>query len=136
MFSPDGKWLAYTSKESGREEVYVRPFPGSEPKWQISTGGGSLPTWSRTKPELFFGADGRIMVTTFTVDGPTFHSTEPRLWSEGRYQTRGPNRMFDLHPDGERVALAPAPQSPDNPKQDHVFLVLNFFQELRRGAPQ
>ena len=134
MFSPDGKWLAYSSKESGREEVYVRPFPASEPKWQISTGGGNLPTWSHTKPELFFGANGRIMVTTFTVEGLTFHAQEPRLWSEGRYQTRGANRMFDLHPDGERFALAPAPQVSDNPKQDHIFLILNYFQELRRAA--
>ena len=133
-FSPDGKWLAYSSKESGREEVYVRPFPGAEPKWQISTDGGTLPTWSRSKPELFFGANSRIMVTTYTVKGATFEAEKPQLWSEGRYQTRGANRMFDLHPDGQRFALAPAPQSSDSPKQDHVFLVLNFFQELRRAA--
>src|SRR5262249_27986342 len=49
MFSPDGRWLAYVSSESGQNEVYVRPFPGPGGKWQISTGGGSYPTWSRTK---------------------------------------------------------------------------------------
>ena len=136
VFSPDGKWLAYVSRESGREEIYVRPFPGPGPKWQVSTTGGNLPTWSRSKPELFFGANGRIMMTTFRVDGPTFHAGEPRVWSEGRYQTRGVNRMFDLHPDGERVALAPAPQARDTPKQDHVLLILNYFQELRRVAGQ
>jgi serine/threonine-protein kinase len=134
MFSPDGKWLAYVSKESGRGEIYVRPFPGPGPKWQISTAGGNLPTWSHTKPELFFGANGRIMTTTFTVEGGTFRAEEPRLWSEGRYQTRGENRMFDLHPDGERFALAPAPQLKDSAKQDHVFLILNYFDELRRVA--
>jgi eukaryotic-like serine/threonine-protein kinase len=134
MFSPDGRWLAYSSNESGRSEIYVRPFPGPGPKWQISTAGGILPTWSRAKLELFFGSNGRIMVTTYTVDGPTFHHEDPRPWSDGRYQTRGPTRMFDLHPDGERFALAPAPQAPDNPKQDHIFLILNYFQELRRVA--
>ena len=62
MFSPDGRWLAYSSNESGRHEVYVRPFPGPGAKWKISTGGGKLPTWSRTKPEIFYGLNGQIMV--------------------------------------------------------------------------
>ena len=62
MFSPDGRWLAYSSGESGRQEVHVRPFPGPGGTWQISTRGGMNPTWSRTKHELFYAADGQIMV--------------------------------------------------------------------------
>ena len=52
-FSPDGRWLAYASNESGRFEVYVRPFPSAEGKWQISTDGGTYPTWSPKRNELF-----------------------------------------------------------------------------------
>jgi hypothetical protein len=59
--------IAYSS--SGREEVYVRPFPGPGGKWQVSSGGGNLPTWSRTKGELFYGLNAQIMVAAFTVKG-------------------------------------------------------------------
>ena len=135
MFSPDGRWLAYMSAESGGIDVFVRPFPGPGGKWQISTGGGLKPTWSRTRHELFYGLNGQIMVAAFTADGDSFRAEKPRLWSEARYQTRGPNRMFDLHPDGERFALAPAAQTPIGAKQDKVVFIFNFFDELRRIAP-
>ncbi|MDO8679764.1 MAG: protein kinase [Acidobacteriota bacterium] len=135
MFSPDGRWLAYISNEFGRPEVYVRPFPGPGGKWQISTGGGSYPTWSQTKRELFYGTpNGQIMVAPYAVEGDSFRAEKPRLWSEGRHVVRGLTRMFDLHPDGERVALAPAAQT-SGVKQDHVTFLFNFFDELRRIAP-
>ena len=132
MFSPDGRWLAYASTDSGRPEVYVRPFPGPGGKWQISTDGGAQPTWSRTKSELFYGHLGVIMVAPFTVDGQSFRAEKPRPWSEGRYQPRGSNRMFDLHPDGNRFAVAPAAPTPDAAKRDKVVFI---FQLLRRVAP-
>ena len=135
MFSPDGRWLAYFSNETGRAEVCVRPFPGPGGQWQISTGGGILPTWSRTKQELFYGTfQGEIMVARFAVDGDSFRAEKPGLWSDGRYVTRGLNRMFDLHPDGDRFAFALATRTP-GAKQDHVALNFNFFDELRRLAP-
>src|SRR4029453_8678885 len=62
MFSPDGRWLAYASTESGQYEVYVRPFPGPGGKWQISTNGGVYPTWSRTRHELLYRNGQQIMV--------------------------------------------------------------------------
>jgi hypothetical protein len=62
VFSPDGKWVAYTSDEAGREEVYVQTFPASEGKWQISKGGGSRPRWQRDGKELLYlAADEKIM---------------------------------------------------------------------------
>ncbi len=135
VFSPDGRWLAYWSNETGRNEVYVRPFPGPGGKWQISTGGGTYPTWSRTKHELFYGtANGQIMVAPFTVEGGSFRAEKPRLWSDGHFGMRGPNRMFDLHPDGERFALLPAPQTQGS-RQDQVTFIFNFFDELRRPTP-
>jgi serine/threonine-protein kinase len=135
MFSPDGRWLAYSSNESGRDEVSVRPFPGPGGKWPISTGGGTFPTWSRTKHELFYGTpSGQIMVASYTMGGDSFRAEKPRPWSEGRYETRGPNRMFDLHPDGQRFATASTGQTP-GAKQDKVVFIFNFFDELRRIAP-
>ncbi len=135
MFSPDGRWLAYVSNETGRNEVYVRPFPGPGGKWQISTGGGFSPTWSRTRRELFYSTpNGQIMVASYAAEGDSFRSEKPRLWSDGRYDVRGPSRRFDLHPDGERVALAPVAQT-GGVKQDKLTFFFNFFEELRRIAP-
>jgi serine/threonine protein kinase/Tol biopolymer transport system component len=138
-FSPDGRWLAYQSNESGQYEVYVRPFPARDGKVRISTGSGVFPTWSRTRRELFYGtSDQRIMMVEYTVDGDAFHAEKPRLWSEARYKTRvGPfiPRSFDLHPDGDRFALAAIREAEPVLKQDRVVLISNFFDVLSRIAP-
>ncbi len=137
MFSPDGRWVAYQSNESGRYEVYVRPFPGPGGKWQVSTAGGLVPTWSRTRRELFYSAPGnRIMVATYTVDGDSFHAAKPSVWSETPFAPRPLlQRSFDLHPDGDRFALAAAPDAQNVVKLDKVVFIFNFFDELRRLAP-
>jgi len=68
QFSPDGHWLAYTSNESGRDDVYVRPFPDAGGKWQVSTGGGSQPRWRPDGKELFYVAtDGKLMAVPIDV---------------------------------------------------------------------
>ena len=135
VFSPDGRWLAYQSNESGQDAVYVRPFPGPGGKWQISTGVGFLPTWSRTRHELFYGTpDRQIMVASYSVEGDSFRADKPRLWSEARNMQRR-QRSFDLHPDGERFALAAVPETPTATKQDKLVFIFNFFDELRRIAP-
>jgi len=159
-FSPDGRWLAYQSNESGRFEVYVRPFisegselrrgagtsdsheaarmrtiPGPDGKWQVSTEGGHFPTWSRTRRELFYRTDDqRIMVARYAAEGDSFRAERPRVWSEGQLAFRMLARNFDLHPDGLRFAALRAPEAAEA-KQDHVVLILNFFDELRRVAP-
>lgn len=132
MFSPDGRWLAYSSNESGRFEVYVRPFPGPGTKSLISEGGGSYPTWSRSNQELYYGTPaGQIMSATYTTQGTTFGVERARPWADATYALRGPNRMFDLHPDGQRFAMAPA-QSPDMAERGHLSFIFNFPEELRR----
>ncbi len=132
MFSPDGRWVAYTSNESGRADVQVRPFPGPGGKSQISSDGGEHPTWSRTRQELFYGAaDGRIMIVPYAVAGDAFHAEKPRLWSEGRYGQQPGQRSFDLHPDGNRFVIRP---DVANVKQNHVTLIFNFGDELLRIA--
>ena len=135
MLSPDGRWIAYFSNETGRGEVYVRPFPGPGGKWQISTAGGFTPTWSRGRRELFYqGLDNRLMVASYTVEGDSFRADKPRLWSERPMNPRPRQRAYDLHPDGDRMALAARTDSPQG-KQDKVVFIFNFFDELRRLAP-
>jgi serine/threonine-protein kinase len=137
VFSPDGRWLAYLSNESGQAEVYVRPFPSPGGKWQISAGGGENPHWSRARHELFYSTpDLRIMVAPYSVEGDGFRVDVPRLWSEGHFmpRPRPPNADWDLHPDGTRVAIAPVQQD-HTTTQNKVVFVFQFFDELRRVAP-
>jgi serine/threonine protein kinase len=78
----------------------------------------------------------KIMVVPYVADNDTFTAEKPHLWSEGRFQTRGPNiRMFDLHPDGKRFVLALSEDMGLQGKQNHLTVVFNFFDELRRRAP-
>jgi serine/threonine-protein kinase len=135
-FSPDGHWLAYSSNETGRQEVYVRPFPGPGGKWQISAGGGASPTWSRTEPKLFYGTlNGEIMAASFKVEAGSFRPETPQLWAAEHFAWRGPNRPFDLHPDGKRFALMPAAQTLAGARPDHLTFIFNFFDQLRGIAP-
>jgi Tol biopolymer transport system component len=136
-FSPDGRWLAYRTNESGDFEVYVRPFPGPGGKWQVSTGGGDLPTWSHNGRELFYRtADNKIMVVTYTASGDSFHADKPQLWSPGQFTERGiGNYNFDLHPDGKRFAVLKAPGTEQAAPVDKVNFIFNFFDELRSKFP-
>ena len=134
-FSPDGRWLAYHSNESGRDEVYVRPFPPRDGKWLVSSGGGQWPTWSRAKRELLYQTlDNQIMAVPYTVEGDSFRREAPRLWTERRILRRPTLRSLDLHPDGERVAAAVATEGQAEDSQDKVVFIFNFFDELRRIA--
>jgi eukaryotic-like serine/threonine-protein kinase len=134
MFSPDGKWLAYQANDTGRFEIYVRPFPGPGGTWLISTAGGITPTWSRTRRELLYRSpENQLMVAAYTASDDSFRAEKPRLWAEGYIGPQTGQRSFDLHPDGERVAVAPELGSFDRP-QDRLVFILNFFDELRRMA--
>jgi Tol biopolymer transport system component len=134
VFSPDGRWIAYVGEETGRPEVFVQPFPAMNRRWQVSNAGGTLPTWSKAKPEIVYLHDGQLYAATVTVHGDAFAAEKPHPWAEGRVAFRGPSRMFDLHPDGNQVVLAPAPspRAIDNSRADKIVLVFNFFDELRR----
>jgi Tol biopolymer transport system component len=139
-FSPDGRWIAYTSAESRRLDVYVRPFPAGAPsgsgKWQISTGGGHYPVWSRNSRELFYETitpDNRIMVSTYTAKGDSFAADKPRPWSNTQIREPAGELNLDLAPDGKRFAVFPRPEATGEQKGSvHVTVLLNFFEELRR----
>ena len=138
-FSPDGRWLAYLSNESGRNELFVRPFPGPGGKWQVSTNGADDPAWSPKRKELLFvsPSDNRIMVAPYVAEGDSFRADKPSVWSTGQISARprSPSRDIDLHPDGERFAVASGSAEANGGKQDKVVFVFNFFDELRRIAP-
>jgi hypothetical protein len=134
-FSPDGRWLAYQSNESGTYEVYVRAFPppssGPVRKWQISNSGGTVPRWSRNGHELMYRSGDQIMAARYTVNGDTFVAEKPRVWIAKLGGTQ-----WDLAPDGKRVAVLTPVETADAPKQEHeVVFVEHFFDELRRRVP-
>ena len=103
-FSPDGRWMAYVSNESGTSEVYVRAFPppssGQGGKWQIPNSGGTVPRWSRTGHELMYQLGDQIMAASYTVKGDTFLADKPRVWI-----SRFGGTIWDLAPDGKRVVV-------------------------------
>ncbi|MGD1097706.1 MAG: protein kinase, partial [Bryobacteraceae bacterium] len=142
VFSPDGRYVAYFSNESGSYEVYVRPAPGPDGKpgpgkWQVSTAGGSYPEWSSNGRELFYrGLDNRIMVTDYIANAGAFSSRKPRVWSDRQIRPAGSFLNFALAPDGKRFAVFPMPEPTAEDKGPaHVTFLLNFFDELRRKVP-
>jgi serine/threonine protein kinase len=139
-FSPDGKWLAYFSDESGRFEIYVRPFPGPGAARNISVDGGIFPAWSSNGHELLFtelrGIDfGNIMVVDYRVSGDAFVAARPRAWNNAHYRRVGAMPVWALHPDGKRIAMFPPEAAAENAGGPRFGFLVNFFDELRRRAP-
>jgi Tol biopolymer transport system component len=136
-FSPDGRWIAYTSIESGKAETFVRAFPDKGGRWQISNSGGLMPIWSQNGHELFYETEDRqIMVVTYQVKGDSFIADKPRLWADKRLAVTGSVLNFDITPDGKRlVVLMPVEGADEQKAQNHVTFLLNFFDELRRRVP-
>jgi Tol biopolymer transport system component len=136
-FSPDGRWIAYRSNESGIDEIYVRPFPaGRGGQWQISRGGGIYGLWSNNGRELFYEtAERRIMVMDYTVEGDSFVPGKPRVWSDKQLFYTGLSNL-DLAPDGKRFAVLALAKAAEGEKDSrHVTMLLNFFDELKRRIP-
>jgi Tol biopolymer transport system component len=128
-FSPDGRWLAYISDSSGQYEVYVRPYPGPGSQWQISTGGGEEPVWSRDGRELFY-RNGSKWMSVAVMTTTEFSASTPKMVFEGPY-VNVPGISYDVARDGRFVALAGSPEVP----MRHVNVVLNWLDDLRRQVP-
>jgi hypothetical protein len=140
IFGPHG--IAYSSNESGRFEIYVRPFTGVSPapgdKWLVSPSGGDFPRWSPNGRELFYTTEDRhLMVVNYTMKGGAFVIDKPRVWLERPLAIRDNTTWsFDLAPDGKRVlVLIPTDQAEVQKQPTHVTFLFNFFDELRRRVP-
>ncbi len=123
--SPDGHWVAYVSNESGRLEVYVRPFPGPGGRWQVSLDGGTEPLWAANGRELFYRNGAKMMVAAIALL-PTFTVGARRELFEGNYVSDPVYRSYDVTRDGRSFVLVRSPK----PLADFI-VVLNWFDQLR-----
>ena len=124
-FSPDGRWLAYQSNDAERIEIYVRPFPTGDGKWQVSTHGGVTPRWSPDGKELFYLADDTLMVAAITP-GPTFQAAAPRvLFRHALPWNYDGNLRFSVMPDGEHFLMLQPAGAPFQ-----IQVTLNWAKEL------
>ena len=137
--SPDGRWIAYESNETGQFEIYVRPFPDTDSgRWEVSSSGGSHPVWHPSGPELFFrGSDG-LMALAFETE-PTFTpGVVTTLFDATPYYRLGGNRRLAVAPDGQRFLLlkdAIGQTDTDEAAVPEITVVLNWTQELLERVP-
>jgi serine/threonine-protein kinase len=124
VISPDGRWLAYSSNESGRHEIYVQPFPDGGRRWLVSRAGGTEPVWSRTSPELFFRQNDAVVAV---AGRPPFQGAVTRFdapWARSNAYTRA---TYDVAPDGQGFLMI---RRVDPDARIHV--ILNWSDELKR----
>ena len=135
--SPDGRWLAYDSWETGADEVYVRPFPDVDGgKWQLSTAGGGLPLWARNSDELFYVDPNGALMSVRVHRGTTWSASVPRKVLEPRYFLQvGGSRNYDVSPDGKRFLMIKSAEAPSASPSQTLVVVQNWFDELERLVP-
>jgi serine/threonine-protein kinase len=131
--SPDGRWLAYDSDESGQFEVYVRPYPDTDrARWQVSGGGGKQPLWSRDGRELFYRDFAGSLFSVPVTRNASFTAGRPQKILDNRlYLGAGRSlaaRAYDVSPDGRRFLFLKA-QSSDTTS---LVIVVNWTEELKR----
>jgi Tol biopolymer transport system component len=147
QISPNGRWMAYTSDESGQAQIYVRPFPEVDSgRWQLTTSGGDSPLWSRDGRELFYHSGDAIMAVSVKTE-PTFSLETPKILFRGTYNFR--NTFFrgvlendyypwDIRPDGKRFLMMKEPgatvSAEGGPRR--INIVLNWFEELKQRVPK
>jgi hypothetical protein len=137
-FSPDGNWLAYSSDETGRAEIYVTPYPGPGRRIAISTEGGRSPRWSFNGRELFY-RNGRQMMMVAVEAGPTFRVGIPTVLFEGDYlqetDVQGAHN-YDVSRDGQRfLMVAPPARDQGEEARPRIVVVQQWFEELKRLVP-
>jgi Tol biopolymer transport system component len=127
-FSPDGKWLAFESNDTGRNEVYVVPYPGPGGKSQISTDGGTQPRWNHSGRELFF-RNGDKMMAVDVETGAAFRAGAPYMLFEKAAND------YDVAPDGRRFLMLKPPAAGPGGAGSELHVILNWFEDLRRKVP-
>ncbi|MHC4171450.1 MAG: protein kinase domain-containing protein [Planctomycetota bacterium] len=132
--SPDGRWIAYTSDETGRNEVYIQPFPNLGGKWPVSTEGGDQPIWSPDGRELFYH-NGQAMMAVAIETEPSLTVGKPEILFEGPY-VFSRSRDYDISPDGQRfLMIKESEEIEETSARTELIVVENWFEELKRRAP-
>ena len=146
QISPDGRFIAYTSTESGRGEVYVRPFPDvNQGRWRVSTAGGNSPLWSPDGKELYY-RNGEVTVAVSVETEPNFNLGKSETLFRGKYESfvfgaLGINyTLWDISPDGKRFLMfkpiSPTGAEPaSSESQPKIVVVVNWFEELKEQVP-
>jgi serine/threonine protein kinase len=131
--SPDGRWLAYASEESGVFEIYVRPFPdAASARWQVSAAGGTDPVWSRSGRELFYLSAQNEMTSVQVPPGAAFSFSPPRrLFSTAPYSPVPPVPSFDVSPDGKQFLMLRETTPTD---RNELIVVQNWVEEMKARA--
>jgi serine/threonine-protein kinase len=130
VFSPDGRYVAYSSDESGRPEVYVRPFAGPGGKWQISSDGGGQPVWARNGQEIFYRNGDEMMAVSIDVD-PSFRVGRPVLLFKRQFHLPASGfAQYDVTTDERFVMIQDVESGPTQ-----IEVVLNWFEELKARVP-
>jgi serine/threonine-protein kinase len=136
--SPDGRWLAYQSNSSGRNEIYVRPFPNvAAGQWVVSKSGGKMPAWSANEL-FFFDADGGFMRVPYDARSSSWHAGAPSKLLEARYYTGGNvtiSRTYDVSRDGQRFLMIKPSQSDSLSAPGGLIVVQHWDQELNARVP-
>ena len=134
FFPLDGRWLAFVSNESGRNEIYVQAYLGPGGKWQISTDGGTEPVWNRNGRELFYRNGNKMMAVDITTQ-PGFSAGKPHILFEGPYvPTPATFPNYDVSLDGQRFLML-KPSEQEQAAQTQINVVLNWFEELKQRVP-
>jgi len=132
-FSHDGRWIAYRSNRSGRNEVYVRPYPGPEPATLISTDGGTNPAWSPDDRQIYYRQPPGVLVAVAVTPGDEFQAGRPTPLI-APWANRSPVRQYDVFPDGSfvtTVAVDAGRTFVERFGATELHIVLNWFEELK-----
>jgi eukaryotic-like serine/threonine-protein kinase len=137
QISPDGRWLAYESWETGQCEIYVRPFPDvNHGRWQVSAAGGAEPIWARNSRELFYKDPGGALMAVRVHGGRAWTPNPPMtLLSRPYFADFGQARTYDVSPDGKRFLMIKA-QGDASTSPTTLIVVQNWFEELNRLVPR
>ena len=137
QFSPDARWLAYTSNESGRDQTYVEPYPQTGRRWLISAGGGREPIWARDGKAIHYRTPAGDQLFRVAVSfSPSFTIGKPSLLIDGPFEGgsgSGAGANYDVAKDGRRFVMIERNEVPA-PRQ--IVLIVNWLEELRRRVPR
>lgn len=138
QISPDGKWLAYASNETGQSEVYVRPFPTGAGRWPISTGGGLFPRWRRDGRELFYmdrGSNGKLIGVDVNAVGSAFVAGAPKALFDSGYlnlNAGGTYHTYAVSADGQRFLIPRPPVKTADAGPSPIVVVLNWAAGIKK----